>query len=57
MFWNKKKIDKDIKDQLGKYGELIRNNHPDKKKKSVPAKEHRKNIPRDYDRGFVYYEE
>jgi len=57
MFWSKKKTDKSIKDQLGRYGELIRDNHPDKKKKPVLAKNVKKTIPRGCDRGFVYYEE
>ena len=57
MFWSKKKIDKNIKDPVTRFGEMIRHNRAGKSKKSTVTGDGKKTIPHGCDRGFVYYEE
>jgi hypothetical protein len=57
MFWSKKKSDKNIKDPVARYGELMRKNNSDKVKASPQNGAKIKNPPHGSDREFVYYED
>lgn len=57
MFWSKKKPDKNIKDPVTRYGEMMRKNNADKAKMSQNHGCKVKNPPRGSDREFVYYED
>lgn len=57
MFWSKKKPDKNIKDPVARYGEMMRKNNADKAKMSQNHGCKVKNPPRGSDREFVYYED
>jgi len=57
MFWSKKKVDKNIKDPVTRFCELIQNSRAGKAGKTTGSGNRKKIIPHGCDRGFVYYEE